>query len=155
MNKENNMDGYGLWEVSTEGDCEGKSIQRLGIFRGYLDKIAFALAEKAMYTLMFKRVDTKIPKPTRIRTQVDVCLDLNLWACGMTDDERVKYFSRLLEGRDVEVCHSQNYAAVTLKRTNTEDDEREIALSKLSDREKELLGLNGKENVEWSTKTRL
>ena len=45
---------YGLWEVTTEGDCEGRSRKGLGVFEGYLDDIAFYLANKAYYTLEFK-----------------------------------------------------------------------------------------------------
>ena len=25
---------YGFWEVTTEGDCEGRSVSRLGIYEG-------------------------------------------------------------------------------------------------------------------------
>lgn len=37
---------YGTFKVTTEGDCEGKSVRHLGTFTGYIDEIAFALADK-------------------------------------------------------------------------------------------------------------
>ena len=33
---------YGIWIVTTEGDCEGRSTRHLGVFQGYIDDIAFA-----------------------------------------------------------------------------------------------------------------
>ena len=48
---------YGFWQVSTEGDCEGRTTRVLGTFKGRVDEIAFALAEKSSYKLTFKAVD--------------------------------------------------------------------------------------------------
>lgn len=31
---------YGFWHVTTEGDCEGRSITDLGVFEGNIDTIA-------------------------------------------------------------------------------------------------------------------
>ena len=47
----------GFWEVSTEGDCEGRSMKRLGIFNGHFCDIAFGLADKCCYSLHFKKID--------------------------------------------------------------------------------------------------
>lgn len=44
---------YGTFEVTTEGDCEGRSVRHLGTFTGYIDEIAFALADKCYYSLRF------------------------------------------------------------------------------------------------------
>ena len=40
---------YGLWNVTTEGDCEGRSVRNLGTYEGNIDEIAFALADKCFY----------------------------------------------------------------------------------------------------------
>ncbi|WP_297634545.1 hypothetical protein [uncultured Clostridium sp.] len=45
---------YGRWEVSTYGNFEGSTIEKLGIYEGYIDDIALALADKAVITLKFK-----------------------------------------------------------------------------------------------------
>ena len=47
----------GFWEVSTEGDCEGRSMRRLGIFNGHFCDIAFGLADKCCYSLHFRKID--------------------------------------------------------------------------------------------------
>ncbi|WP_195970476.1 hypothetical protein [Clostridium thermobutyricum] len=45
---------YGRWEVSTYGNFEGSTIEKIGVFEGYIDDIALALADKAVITLKFK-----------------------------------------------------------------------------------------------------
>lgn len=49
---------YGFWHVTTEGDCEGRSITDLGVFEGNIDTIALALADRCYYySLYFTAVD--------------------------------------------------------------------------------------------------
>jgi len=50
---------YGIWSVSTEGDCEGISTIQLGVFQGHVDDIACYLASKAYYCLSFTRILVK------------------------------------------------------------------------------------------------
>ena len=50
-------DIYGRWSVTTEGDCEGHSVVDLGTHVGYVDDIAFYLADRAYYSLKFKKVE--------------------------------------------------------------------------------------------------
>lgn len=47
---------YGLWEVFTEGDCEGHSRVSLGVFEGTVLDIAITLSNKQYCTLRFKEV---------------------------------------------------------------------------------------------------
>ncbi len=54
---------YGIWKVTTQGDCEGRSTECLGYYEGYIDEIAQALADKAYYSLTFRSI--KINKVTR------------------------------------------------------------------------------------------
>ncbi len=42
------------WEVSTEGDCEGKSSKHLGIHYGHIAEIAFSLGNQGGYQLYFE-----------------------------------------------------------------------------------------------------
>ena len=129
---------YGIWEVSTEGDCEGRTSRNLGIFEGYL-------ADKAFYSLDFKEV--RIPKISHEdanskRTEVDVRLDScsNTW--DMSSKELVKKFKKLLSGQNVYVKEGRSFACVTLSKGKpTEDESRQKALAKLTAEERELLGL--------------
>lgn len=136
---------YGISEVSTEGDCEGRTSRNLGIFEGYLNDIAFHLADKAFYSLDFKEV--RIPKISHEdanskRTEVDVRLDScsNTW--DMSSKELVKKFKKLLSGQNVYVKEGRSFACVTLSKGKpTEDERRQKALAKLTAEEPELLGL--------------
>ena len=135
---------YGLWEVTTEGDCEGRSKKGLGIFEGYLDDIAFYLANKAYYTLEFKKIS--IPRISHEdvsmeQSEVDVLLDSSSGTWDMSSEKRVLEFKKLLSRRNVHVTKSQFYASVKLSQTPTEDERRQKALSKLTDEERKLLGL--------------
>ena len=49
----------GYWQVSTEADCEGRSMKQLGVFKGNYAEIALALADKCCYILHFTRIDDK------------------------------------------------------------------------------------------------
>lgn len=44
---------FGIWHVTTEGDCEGRSTRDLGIHEGYIDEIALALADKCCSIMRF------------------------------------------------------------------------------------------------------
>lgn len=53
-----------LYEVTTEGDCEGRSSRSLGIWKGNISDIAFHLADKMFYSLRFEPIT--INKPNKI-----------------------------------------------------------------------------------------
>lgn len=61
---------YGTWKVTTEGDCEGRSIRDLGTYTGYLDEMAFALADKCCYSLQFDTPISDIPIPIKKHNKV-------------------------------------------------------------------------------------
>lgn len=133
---------YGSWEVTTEGDCEGRSTRNLGVYIGYIDDIAFALADQCCYSLRFTRVSTDVPTPKIASGEVSVSLDIKSKTWDMSNADRVRHFRQLLCGRnDVTVSEGQYYASVILHRKNLEDVKRGIALAKLTDEEKRLLGL--------------
>lgn len=141
MTMQDYLNPYGTWRVTTEGDCEGKSTRDLGVYVGYIDDIAFALSEKCFYALEFTKVCADVPKPKTIRENVNVNLNIESKTWKMSSKERVLFFQNMLKGRDVHVSEGTSYASVTLSKDNIELTKREIALSKLTDEEKELLGL--------------
>lgn len=83
---------YGTWQVTTEGDCEGRSTRNLGVYVGYLDDIAFALADKCFYSLRFTKICTEIPVPESARENVSVSLDIKSNTWDMDGKDRVTYF---------------------------------------------------------------
>jgi len=146
MNKEvKKFNAYGTWSVITEGDCEGKSTKNLGTFRGFLDEIAFHLADECYYCLNFtpvkqvKRFDIK-----RHKVNVNLNIDSGTWPSSMGKEERINYYKEMLFYRpNISVEDGTSYASVTLvnNRYSQDDEIRRKALNKLTDKEKELLGL--------------
>ena len=70
---------YGVWEVTTEGDEEGRTVKRLGKYLGYIDEIALHLADKVYYSLSFRKSDGILPEMsyTPKKSSVDVSLDIS------------------------------------------------------------------------------
>ena len=77
--KDSYLSPYGTWEVSTEGDCEGRSTKRLGTHQGYVDEIASSLAGQECYSLNFRRVYPKSLSKTAAmqRESVSVQFDID------------------------------------------------------------------------------
>jgi hypothetical protein len=109
------LNAYGTWNVTTEGDVEGRTTRQLGTHTGFIDDIAFKLADQACYGLQFRPVDPgKIEKSNRTGTRVQVSLDIESGTWGMNGPARVAYFKKMLEGRDTFVGLGQYYACVEL-----------------------------------------
>lgn len=133
---------YGVWGVKTEANFEGRGTIDLGVYQGYIDEIAFALADKQMYALHFTKFDLKLPIPKTTPEKVNVVLDVESGLWAKDDDESlVEHFKQMLSTRDVDVETSCIYGAVTLKRHDLDEAKRQVALSKLTSEEKRLLGL--------------
>ena len=136
--------GYGLWKVTTEGDCEGRSIRDLGMHEGFLDEIAFALADKAYYNLKFTLVadDDKLDPSKNYKAVISLPYDValnrafeeQLIAAMLSKREvtvsRSSYGTELLSGDSPEVIAAHQKEAM-----------RQQALAKLSDEERVALGL--------------
>lgn len=153
----NGLEAFGIWHVTTEGDCEGRTTRDLGVHEGYLDEIAFDLAPQAEYTLTFNppeaaHVRTAVPS---LHDHVNVNMGYRFGLSSMTEPGRANFFKRLLEGRPVQVESSNFYASATLKRTITPEMKaqaealalklkREAALAKLTPAERKLLGVDRK-----------
>jgi hypothetical protein len=113
---------YGLWEVTTEGDCEGKSVNRLGIYEGHIDEIAFHLAHKCYYSLQFTRHVSELPKepedPKETPKSVCVIFDIKSgsWDRDMNSKKRVAVMTDLFKDRPVKITEGQYYASFVLEK---------------------------------------
>lgn len=134
---------YGYWQVSTEGDEEGKSIRNLGVFHGNIDEIAFALADRVMWSLSFKPIDPdNIPISKEYKTKIDIYLDLQ--GVSYSDSKTREHIIRaMLAETNIEVKNSGSYGKVLLIRPEDPDRIKEAkiktVLNKLTNEEKELL----------------
>lgn len=106
---------YGLWQVTTEGDVEGRSIVGLGTYEGFIDEIAQRLAGQCYYSLHFRKIDPKLEnvKTSDIK-QTNVHLDIASGTWDMSPEQRKAAFCQLLKGRPVDVLDGTAYASVTL-----------------------------------------
>lgn len=135
---------YGLWTVTTEADCEGRSVRNLGVFEGFVDDIALALAKECYYALTFHKV---LPKPAPKRTfkktgdEVNIVLDIESGTWRMSPEDRIEYCKKIFKDRDVAVVRGNVYASVGLISGKKEAELKASALSKLTSEEKEALGL--------------
>lgn len=144
-----NYPAVGLWHVTTEGDCEGKSTKDLGVHLGSLDDIAFALSTQAHYGLQFALVGPDTYNKHPMGDVVSVSLDIDSGTWDMPHERRMAYFRDMLSGRDLEVRSSTFYACVQLVRgadPKTRENLRKQALAasaraKLTAEELEVLGL--------------
>lgn len=136
---------YGVFKVTTEGDCEGRSTRDLGTYEGYIDEIAFALADKCCYSLEFHKINPKKFKlnMTPKRKSVDILFDIDSGTWDLKGKDRIKYFENLFKDRDIEVSNSNSYACVKISTNKkTKEEKRQEILNRLTDEEKEILGLN-------------
>ena len=117
---------YGFWEVTTEGDCEGKSVSRLGIYEGYIDEIALALADRCYYSLCFRPIDPRALDLTPKRKSVEISFDIGSNTWDMDNEGIVAAFKEVLKDRPEE---------------ETEEEKRQKILKKLSPEERRILGI--------------
>lgn len=155
MSNQQTHQAYGVWEVTTEGDCEGRTVRHLGTHTGYLDEIAFKLAPRqAYYALSFRRVSPseQLENMPIVQTTVNVCLEEPPFSSvpgPAQADQRAKAFEKIMRGRDVEVKPCSIYGAVTLlagkdpaRRAAIEAQARRAtALAKLTPEDRAALGL--------------
>ncbi|MFW5962414.1 MAG: hypothetical protein ACOCQR_02250 [bacterium] len=110
--KERYKNPYGLWDVTTEGDVEGRSVRHLGTHEGYLDEIAFALADQCYYSLKFE-LKEKLKSSQNKKVEVSLSIESGTW-----DDKeaRINFFKEMLKDRPVKVSDGTTYASVALER---------------------------------------
>ena len=140
MNKK--YTNYGTFKVTTEGDCEGKSVRDLGVHTGYIDEIAFALADKCFYTLYFALVEPTTLDLTPKKDTVKISLDIDSGAWDFNVADAMEYFKDFFANRDVEVIGAHGYGSCTIStHKETIEEKKEKILQKLSEEEKKILGL--------------
>lgn len=114
----------GLWKVTTEGDCEGRSVRDLGVWKGHVADIAFTLRYKAMYGLRFSPYEIKNPKQpeSAVGDTVNISLNINTGTWDMDDPERIKAIKAFLDQENTketvyDVVESNYFASVKLIKT--------------------------------------
>lgn len=123
---------FGVWRVTTEGDVEGKSTQTLGTFEGWVDEIALWLADRAYYSLNFKRIDPKKGKvgaPTRKNVDVTFDIDSGTWDMRNRHEVMAKIFAEA--GRPVRITQGSSYASFRIE-TDYETEAEKIEKAKAS-----------------------
>lgn len=144
------LNSYGNWKVTTEGDCEGRTIRDLGTHLGHVDEIAFRLAGSMQggYSLQFQPA-LSLPDPTPV-SEVSVSLGVDSDTWDMKAEDRAEFVGlHMFRDRPVRVGPSNFHAVFILTRgkndtemkTEMKDLRRRIALSKLDPGDREVLGL--------------
>jgi len=131
---------YGLWQVTTEGDVEGRSTRNLGTFEGHVDEIALHLADQCYYSLQFKLmepIEKFVPKKKSVSVMFDI--GTGTWDMGRRLTEKMRAF---FADRPVQIEDSNYFSSFTITtEQNARAEDRRKALAKLTNYEKELLGI--------------
>ena len=138
---ENYKNSFGTWEVTTEGDVEGRSTKHLGTHIGHVDEIALHLADKCYYSLRFKSVpniSSYYPKASKVSVSFDA--NSQTWD-KINHDGNIKEIKEIFKDRPVEIKTSSFYASFLIKSDNHDEVLKEKALSKLSPEERRVLGI--------------
>ena len=131
---------YGTWKVTTEGDVEGRSTRQLGTYTGYIDEIAFALADKCYYELHFTKVHPEELDLTPKKSMVVVGFDYESGINKFNKQDKVDYLNNnLLKDRPCFAEYRDNGLVLTTKQ-ETLEDKRQKVLAKLTEEERRLLG---------------
>ncbi len=111
------QDAYGTWNVTTEGDVEGRSIRHLGTYKGYLDEVAKSLAGGVFYSLSFTKVGDveELPEPKREQKEVSVQLNIDSKTWDLCMDTRAEVMATVLKDRPVTVKKGQYFASFIIK----------------------------------------
>lgn len=116
MGKNVQYEAYGIWKVTTEGGFGAKSTIQLGIYEGFIDEIALALANKCCYSLTFKQLSGKVLDMSPKRDEVHIQLDIDSGTWSMSMEKRNQYVRDMLSraGRSdkINVVNSCYYASV-------------------------------------------
>ena len=105
----------GTWQVTTEGDCEGRSIKNLGVWSGHVAEIAFFLADKCYYSLRFESLagtrtaGQKVPPVQTTKNHVWVSFAIESKTWDMTGEARAAWMAEFLDAKDqIEVVEKFN-----------------------------------------------
>lgn len=117
---------YGTFNVTTEGDCEGKSTRHLGTYTGYIDDIAFALADKCYYSLCFSLVKPEDLDMTPKKDSVNIHLDIDSGTWDKSPIELVDYYKNLFKERKVSIEKGNFSSSVNIYKNMTDEEKKEI-----------------------------
>lgn len=109
--KYNNI--YGVWKVTTEGDCEGRSTKNLGTHEGYIDEIAFSLVNLSFYSLKFTKIGEG-NKNIKQKKEVHIQLDIESGTWDMESRQKLEKLKKLFIDRPVAVEESNYFACIKL-----------------------------------------
>lgn len=79
----------GWWEVTTEGDCEGRTIKRLGIHEGHIADIAAKLANQVGYSLSFEKAKPQKVELKNRNTSVSISLNYIIGSDFSSKDRQI------------------------------------------------------------------
>ena len=134
----------GFWEVTTESDCEGRGVRRLGIFNGHYCDIAVGLANQACYSLYFRKVSPEEMIPPTRRTRDKVQITFSDYSKENTEN-MVKDMNAILNPIEFSVEKGMYNGHVLLHFPDSEGAKKakaiEAAKAKLTPEELKLLGL--------------
>ncbi|QFP93275.1 UNVERIFIED_ORG: hypothetical protein Xoosp15_10 [Xanthomonas phage Xoo-sp15] len=103
----------GVWRVTTEGDCEGRSVRQLGTYEGHILDVVRQLAGQAYYQLTFERVKPEIAvrryKGSRRSVQFHVTGDRETREKLPSGDSNAQYRALAQHLRDGEALKEGNY----------------------------------------------
>jgi hypothetical protein len=111
----------GTWHVTTEGDCEGKTVKDLGVHTGHVVDIARALGGANYYALQFDpvMVSTEDPPEPPECQSVSIRMDIDSKTWDMSPEMRVQWMKDFLgKSRAKNASHvhpGQYFSSVILK----------------------------------------
>ncbi|ANY29339.1 hypothetical protein [Bacillus phage PK16] len=104
------FDPEGVWKVTTEGDCEGRSARQLGTYEGHILDVVRQLAGQVYYQLTFERVKPEVAirryKGSRRSVQFHVTGEREKLPSG---DSNAQYRALAQHLRDGETLKEGNY----------------------------------------------
>ena len=105
----------GLWEVETEGDCEGRTTKRFGTFRGNYAELALQFGNQAMYSLVIRPAEALIPEYKPAATTATVSVHPILGFEHGQEDAEVEALNQWLDGK-YNISKAQNFRSIIIKR---------------------------------------
>jgi hypothetical protein len=121
------LNPYGVWQVSTEGDVEGRTTRQLGAYEGYIDEIALRLADQCYYSLNFKKAKA-LPAQSK-HTAVSVHLDNASGTWDLSSIEREFAASEIFKDRPVHITESKYFASFTI---NAGKDPKQVERARIA-----------------------
>lgn len=139
----------GIWKVETEGDVEGRSTKLLGFFEGDIHEILKDLNDKIYYNFFiekYKRVTTTLETKSNIKPVAVYIKSGEIDTKNRHKEIANALFRRSDTHLKFFVGSSQTRIFYGEKAKEERDKEHQLeikkAMNKLTNREKELLGLN-------------